>query len=48
MNLIYFNNLGNWFCFMIKKTKKLNKINDMKYIFAYIAVHYEKKNKCMS
>lgn len=32
---------------MIKKTKKLNKINDMKYIFAYIAVHYE-KNKCMS
>lgn len=33
---------------MIKKTKKLNKINDMKYIFAYIAIHYEKKNKCMS
>lgn len=30
---------------MIKKnkTKKLNKINDMKYIFAYIAIHYEKK-----
>lgn len=43
MNLIYFNNLGNWFYFMIKKTKKLNKINDMKYIFAYIAIHYEKK-----
>lgn len=43
MNLIYFNNLGNWFCFMIKKPKKLNKINDMKYIFAYIAIHYEKK-----
>lgn len=30
---------------MIKKNKKkkLNKINDMKYIFAYIAIHYEKK-----
>lgn len=26
-----------------KKPKKLNKINDMKYIFAYIAIHYEKK-----